>query len=203
MKNLLDPQNKFFSAVGFVGDHFILSLLWLLCSLPVVTGGAATAAMCRVSRKLYRKESPKLAGEFFRAFREEFGLATKLWLLILGTGLVLAVDVAVYLPMAGSSALLMGFTGLLILLYLICLCWIYPYMTVFQGGFVRCVKMSFLLGLSNLGWSLLMLALDAGLILISIYAPFLLPFLPGLFTLAATLVTGRAFRKYLPKEEEV
>ena len=63
------------------------------------------------------------------------------------------------------------------------------------------MKMSFLLGLSNLGWSAVMLMTDLGLCVLTLYAPFLTPFLPGLFTLTATLVTGRAFRKYLPKED--
>jgi uncharacterized membrane protein YesL len=143
----------------------------------------------------------QLIPDFFRAFRREFSLATKLWLLVLGVGAVLAVDVYVYFTVAAGSPILLGFTGLLVLVYLICLCWMYPYTAVFQGGFVRTVKMSFLLGLSNLGWSAVMLMTDLGLCVLTLYAPFLTPFLPGLFTLTATLVTGRAFRKYLPKED--
>jgi len=203
MGKFFDPQNKFFTLVGFIGDHFLLGLLWLFCSLPVVTGGAASAAACSVSRKLWRKEEQSLLRDFFAAFRKEFGLATKLWLAVLGVGAVLAVDVAVYLPVSGSAPILLGITGLLVLCFLIVFLWIYPYMTVFQGGFVRCVKMSFLLGMANLGWSLLMLLLDGALILLTIYAPFLLPFLPGLFTLVCCGVTEKAFRKYLPKEGEV
>jgi len=202
MKRLLDPQNKLFTAIGFLGDHLLLGLLWLLLALPVITGGAAAAAACAVSRKLCQGQEQKLLRDFFRYFREEFAPATKLWLLILGVGLVLGVDVAVYLPTALESPLLMGFTGLLILVYLICICWIYPYTVAFQGGFVRTVKMSFLLGMANLGWSLLMLLLDGAVVLLTFYAPYLLVFLPGLFVLTASLVTGRAFRRYLPKEEE-
>ena len=201
MKKLLDPQNKIFAAIGFLGDHFLLGLLWVLCSLPVITGGAAAAAACSLSRKLFTGEDVKLLPEFFRSFRREFGLATKLWLLVLGIGAVLAVDVYVYFTVAPGSPILLGFTGLLVLVYLICLCWMYPYTAVFQGGFVRTVKMSFLLGMSNLGWSAVMLAIDLGLCVLTLYAPFLTPFLPGLFTLTASLVTGRAFRKYLPKED--
>jgi len=201
MKKLLDPQNKIFTAIGLVGDHFLLGLLWVLCSLPVITGGAATAAACCVSRKLCTGEDVKLISGFFRAFRREFGLATKLWLLVLGVGAVLAVDVYVYFTVAPDSPLLLGFMGLLVLVYLICLCWMYPYTAVFQGGSLRTVKMSFLLGMSNLGWSAVMLAVDLGLCVLTLYAPFLTPFLPGLFTLTASLVTGRAFRKYLPKED--
>ena len=50
MKKLFDPQNKIFAAIGFLGDHLLLGLLWVLCTLPVITGGAAAAAACAVSR---------------------------------------------------------------------------------------------------------------------------------------------------------
>ena len=132
MKKLFDPQNKIFAAIGFLGDHLLLGLLWVVCSLPVVTGGAAAAA-CNLSRKLCMGEEQKLVPDFFRAFRREFGLATKLWLLVLGVGAVLAVDVYVYFTVAAGSPILLGFTGLLVLVYLICLCWMYPYTAVFQG----------------------------------------------------------------------
>ena len=202
MGKLFDPQNKLFTAIGFVGDHILLGLLWLVCSLPVITGGAAAAAACRVSRKLWQKQEQHLLRDFFAAFRAEFGLATKLWLAVLAVGLVLAVDVAVYLPMLGTSPLLMGFTGLLILVYLICFCWVYPYAVAFEGGFVRCVKMSFLLGMANLGWSLLLLLVDGLLLLAAVYAPWLVLLLPGLLLLSATGITGRALRRYLPDTPE-
>ena len=69
-----------------------LNLLWLICSLPVFTAGAATTALYHVTLKMVKDEDGALTGLFFRAFRENFRQATVLWLLLLAVGAALAGD---------------------------------------------------------------------------------------------------------------
>ena len=45
MGRILDPENRFFQAVSWLSDLLGLSLLWIFLSLPLVTCGAATAAL--------------------------------------------------------------------------------------------------------------------------------------------------------------
>ena len=49
-----------------------LNLLWMVCSLPVFTAGAATAALYDVTLRLAREEEPPLTRQFFKAFRKNF-----------------------------------------------------------------------------------------------------------------------------------
>ena len=51
------------------GDMILLNVLWVLCSLPIVTFGAATAAAHYVALKFVRDEGTSAASMFFRAFR--------------------------------------------------------------------------------------------------------------------------------------
>ena len=44
MIKLFDPENKFWQFLNKVTDAALMSLLWLLTSLPLVTIGASTAA---------------------------------------------------------------------------------------------------------------------------------------------------------------
>lgn len=44
---------RFFNTVGYI---WWLHILWLLCSLPVITLGASTTALCYRCMKLHRKE---------------------------------------------------------------------------------------------------------------------------------------------------
>ena len=69
-----------------------LNLLWMVCSLPVFTAGAATAALYDVTLRLAREEEPPLTRQFFKAFRENFRQATILWLILLGVGALLGAD---------------------------------------------------------------------------------------------------------------
>lgn len=69
-----------------------LNLLWFVCSLPVFTLGAATAALYDVTLRMARGEEPGLTRRFFQAFRENFRQATTLWLILLGVGALLGLD---------------------------------------------------------------------------------------------------------------
>ena len=69
-----------------------LNLLWLICSIPVFTVGASTAALYSVTLKIVRNRDGNLTRQFFKAFRENFRQATILWLVLLGVGLFLAGD---------------------------------------------------------------------------------------------------------------
>ena len=69
-----------------------LNLLWIVFSLPVITAGAATAALYDVTLRLAREEEPPLTRQFFKAFRENFRQATVLWLILLGVGALLGAD---------------------------------------------------------------------------------------------------------------
>lgn len=68
-----------------------LNLLWLLCALPVVTAGAASAALL-TGLTAWRRREDCGGGVFFRAFARSFRRATALWLWMLVLGGSLTVD---------------------------------------------------------------------------------------------------------------
>ena len=207
MKALFDPNGKLMTGIGRVGDHFLLSLLWLFCSLPIVTMGAASAAMCQVSFQILDGEECHLLRDYFAAFKRNWKLGTVLHLAVLAVLAVFALDVYFYVELAAANDVfgspVLGMVFLIALMLALCLIWLYPYAVCYGGGFLRTVKMAFLLGMSNLGWTALMLALDAALVVGSFFLTFLAPFLPGLITLVNTLFLRRILRKYgrVPEKE--
>lgn len=205
MKRFFNPENKVFTAIGIVGDHLVLSLLWIVCSVPIITIGAASAAICHVSKKLIEGLECRVIRDYFGAFRQYFPLATKLWLVYLAVGLVLASDSYICLGLmaagVGWANLVLGAFMALTLLYGISLCWVFPYIVRVPSGFLQAVKQSFTVGIAKLGYSLLMLAAPVLLGFLTLYAAFLLPFLPGLTALCDTLLIRFVLRKYIKKEE--
>jgi len=92
---------------------FIVSVLWLACSLPIVTLGAATKAALAV----FTPEEGMEAGttrKFFRAFRDGFGRVTVLWLLTLALMVLLGLDELFYRHLSGGSGAVL--TGIVLLL---------------------------------------------------------------------------------------
>ncbi len=92
MRNLLNPEGKvmlFFTRLAYSA---YLNALWLLCCLPVITAGASTTALFYVTLKVAKNEEGNITGAFFRAFRRNFRKATAIWLILLISGIILALD---------------------------------------------------------------------------------------------------------------
>lgn len=74
------PFWKFFAQIG---DFFVLSLFWVLTSLPIVTIGASTAALFYVFFKTRAQEQGTLWGMYKKSFLENAKQGTLLWLIYL------------------------------------------------------------------------------------------------------------------------
>ena len=105
-RNIL--KDSFLDFMHALYDLTILNWLWLLCSLPIVTIGPATAAVYAVTLKMARDEESGIVKPFFKAFREGFPQALILSLLV-GVLLVVA---------AGDAWFAQGQEGMLHTLYI-------------------------------------------------------------------------------------
>ena len=85
-------ESKFSQLLLKLCNACMLNVLWFLCSLPIVTMGAATTALYYACLKIVREEDSHVAAQFFRSFRQNFRQATQIWLILLGCGLFLGLD---------------------------------------------------------------------------------------------------------------
>jgi len=123
--------------LGLLYDLIILNLLTILCSLPVVTMGAAVSALYDAVWRL-RTHEGTLLRNFFRAFRSNFKQATVMFLPLFLVGialgnkvLTLAVnDAAIltkdYFPLV-ASCVLWGIISV----------WVFPLQTRFENKITR------------------------------------------------------------------
>ena len=72
-------KNVFFRFMSKAAYLVFLSLLWLLCSLPIFTLGAATTALHTVTLKMVCDEEGSIIATFYQAFRRNFRQSTILW----------------------------------------------------------------------------------------------------------------------------
>ena len=85
-------ESKFSQLLLKLCNACMLNVLWFVCSLPIVTMGAATTALYYACLKIVRDEDSHVAAQFFRSFRQNFRQATQIWLILLGCGLFLGLD---------------------------------------------------------------------------------------------------------------
>ncbi len=90
--DILRPDSEVMEFLGKVTDFIIINLLTLLCSIPIVTIGAAFTAKFYVSMKMVRGEEPSAVKAYFKSFKENFKQATVMWLIALVVVLILAFD---------------------------------------------------------------------------------------------------------------
>lgn len=91
LDRIFDADNVVFRFLGTVGYVWWLHILWLLCSLPVITVGASTTALIYSCMKLHNGEG-YATRNFFRSFRENLVQSTILFVIFLAVGGLLLMD---------------------------------------------------------------------------------------------------------------
>ena len=87
---LLSYDSPIIQFLAKVGDIILLNLLFLLCSLPVITVGAAQSGLLTALRVLHDKEDDSSwMKAFFRGFTAGFWKITALWSVFLALAVLL------------------------------------------------------------------------------------------------------------------
>lgn len=149
------------NTLNFLGDIVILNLLFIVCSIPIVTiGAAATACYAGVSRTLQKRETGLVFKAFFADFRAAFRQSTAAWLLELVVFAILAGDI--WFAIAYSEpdnkfflifAIIVGVGVLMASL------WFYPLVARFKNTLGKQIKNAFLLAFAQFPRTLLALVL--------------------------------------------
>lgn len=78
--------------IGKVSDMIVLNLLWVVCSIPIITIGAATSAKYSIAMRIIRQEETPVIKPFFKAFADNFKQATVIWVILMAVIAVCMTD---------------------------------------------------------------------------------------------------------------
>ena len=92
MKYMFDQDGPVMRALSDLSTLVFLNILTALCCIPVVTAGAALAAMHYVIMEMIEERGGPLAPEFFKRFKENLKNATPVWLILLAAAVFLYAD---------------------------------------------------------------------------------------------------------------
>ena len=159
-----------------------LNLLWLICSLPIVTIGASTTALYYAALKVVREEETNIGAKFFHSFKENFKQATALWLMLLAAGLVLGGEIYVVWHLRASSAGTVAVLWTLCLalligasvVYVIVLEFVFPLLASVSNTNLAMLKNAFLIGTHYLFATILIFAVHFAMfyIVVAVFTPF-------------------------------
>lgn len=171
-------MNKLFGNEGYlqtvfnkIWDLLVLNLCFLVGCLPVFTVGTALTALFAVNLKAVRGEEGSVFPEYWKAFRENFRQATKLWGLMVALGVVFAVDFWALGMLDGAAIwVLKALLGAMLLVYLAVFPWIFGYNARFADNAKTVLQNALILCGVNLPVSAAMLCISFLAVFASLYS---------------------------------
>lgn len=203
--SIFNPQNKFWQTLDHLADLLILSLLWLLCSLPLITAGAASTALYDAAAHCLHGPEPMPWKRFFHTFRRELPcacLVTVVWgILLLLLVNALEIIAAAASAGVGSARIILVFCLVLMILPAGAACWMFPLLSRFAFHPIELILTALRLTVGYLPRTvgLLLIAGISALLVRVLLIPIVI--LPGAAAWLFVLLLEPVFRRYQPQEE--
>lgn len=202
-------DNPFCSVVNRIFDIVFLSILWTVCSLPIITMGASTSALYYCMLKIRRECDYGIVKMFFHSFRQNFKQGCVLSLICILSGLLLYVDFTVCKSREGVvGAILVELLLILIVLWGMIFSYAFPLLAQFNNKIGSILTNSFFMSFLNLKRTIPVLLLNSVPFIIFFWFPYSfivgIPFFQafgvGLMAYINTRGLSIVFDKYIQDE---
>ena len=167
----LDNDSRLGIIVGDLLSLMALNILWALCSIPIITVGAASTAL-HSGIRCYVNREDGAAKMFLRSFKKNFSLSTLVWLPALGLLACLALCFRIVSFFSGTARLIgIGFFTIPALLLAMILCYAFPLIARYELRWKDVVLNSLMIAIAFFPRTILILALNALPFVIFLLAP--------------------------------
>ena len=205
LKKLLGPEGSIIYFMTKAGQVIILNIIWLITCIPIFTIGTATTSFYYAMMKNIRRNRSYPVVEYFASFKRTFvsgsilTVCIGIWLFLLyhlyGLAMLQPTETSIFL---GRMYLALAVITLAVVIYL------FPVLSRFTMKLTSMVKLSFVMAIRYIGFTILMLV-GTGVLIWAwmFYLP--MPtvfFLPGAWCFVCTFMIEKALRKYMPAPKE-
>lgn len=208
MEKFFNSDNSVMRALSKIFDMGVLTLIYLVFCIPVVTIGAATTSLYYVSAKVLRHNRSYVWREFWSSFKTNFVQSTIVWVItaIVTVLLIFNMQIVGATADAAKGGYMVG-AYLAILFILLCIsCYVYPIISRFGTKLSQILRLSLYCAFRHFLHTLVMVAILAAtvaLIYLGMITNVILIFIfaPGLAGFVYTFPMEHIMKKYMPKEE--
>lgn len=204
MNNFFNPDNFFWRWFGRLADVFVLSFLWILCCLPIITIAPACISLYDVIAHCIHGPDEHPYKRFFRTFKAELlrGIGISVLWGVIGFVLMMGYNVLYQLGKTSPFAAMYSIIYLASMLIPIAIFgWLIPIESRFTHSFGSLHKTAATFAIVHLPTTGIILGLLAiGLILI-FFVPALAFLMPGILVTLQCWFIEKVFKKYIPQED--
>ena len=198
--------NSLLRFLEIIADLCIVSVYWLVCCIPIVTIGAASAALYSAVTRVIRNEKGTLTRTFFAELRQSFKQGIILSLVFAG-GCVL---ICVYVFLGNSIPLeaeyfIIYWVVVFILAVILASTFIYvfPLLACFRQKTWALIRTGFILSVGYPVKTLGLICMLALAALIIFKIPLLILLLPGTYAFLASIILEPVIEKHTDKGERL
>lgn len=203
MKSLAHPGGFVMRWFGRIGDFFCLSMVWLVCSLPLITFIPACVALYDSVAHCVRGNEDHPCKRFFRTLRAEIlrGMLLSLLWAVLAAVLLFGYQIVNVSGEGTAAAVYATLYGGTLLIPLAVLTWLIPIQSRFAYKFFELHKVAFTFTVAHLPTT----AAIVGILIVSVavlaFMPVLAVLLPAITVTLQCGLIEKVFRQYMPEEE--
>ncbi len=205
MNRIFGIEGPVWSFLGKLTDIIILSLLFVLTSLPIITIGASLSALYAMMFRLSSDTEGRIVKGYFKEFAAAFPRVTPLFLLQLLIALFLTADILItmFTEMPGGR-FLMPVAMILAVVYLFFMHYFFPLFAKCDVTLKQVLLFSLMMPFKEILRTLFMVFITGVMIAAGIFVcgPFLL-LAPGVIAFSHVILFRDIFKKYDMQEAEI
>ncbi|MBY4972357.1 YesL family protein [Streptococcus suis] len=169
MRKIFSIESRYFRIFSRITDIFMLNLLFILTSLPLVTIGASMVALNDSWQRILRGEENEIIKSYFHYFISNFRQSTIIWVGLLSTAWLILVELIFFLNQIGPIRWV-GLTSLIVIsiMWFIIVLVSLTYICLYEDRIVRAIKNSFLLIVKKPFYSLVLIWINILVVYFSI-----------------------------------
>jgi len=203
--NIFNYDGKLYKFLSKFWNMVWISVLWIVCSIPIITiGASSTAAYYSMVRNVRHNEDLSTR-DFFKSFKQNFLQSTIMTVIYLVIGAAFAYATWFYYHQSGEFSLgLRWFFYILILIYLCTITYAFSWLSRFNMTTFHALTYPIAITLMHLNYSLGLIVFWAAAIIVLywtyntfMFAPLLIV-MPGIKCLLDTFLIEPILKKYEP-----
>lgn len=195
-------ESPFFRLITNIGNVIIVSVLWIIGCLPIVTIAASTSALYYTCVKVILRGRGYVVKDFIHAYKDNLKQGSLITTLSLIISCILYMDHTYITHLEQPPFYLVAMYRCALLFFCGMLLYLIPNLSRFRVSFPALLRLSLFMMIRHFYLTFIMMVLLVATAILILSIPVILLFLPGLYMILKSLVMEKILKKYMPGSED-